>query len=459
MAMRLYTKLVSGVLFPLQERLKGHDTLKIRKLLEQSQWFADDRIRDFQIRDLRAFLCDIGQQVPYYHRLFQDYHFDPSHFTDCTDLAALPFLDKASIREYCDELKSKTAKDLARFSTGGSSGEPLLFYIDNERVSHDVAAKWRATRWWGVDIGDPEIVLWGSPIELGAQDHLRAWRDRILRSTLLSAFDLSKENLQRYIDLIRLKKPRMLFGYPSVIARLAGYASERGIDLDSCGVKVAFVTAEKLYDWQRELIAKTFSCHVANGYGGRDAGFIAHECPQGGMHITAEDIVIEIIDPSGRVLAPGELGEVVVTHLRTRGFPFLRYRTGDMAILGKGGCKCGRGLPLLETIAGRSTDFVITREGKTIHGLALIYVLRELGEIKAFKIIQESLENLRILVVPAQGYHAGIEEKIRKEIIKRLESDVAIEIDTVTEIESEKSGKYRYVVSKVDVARNSEGIK
>ena len=89
------------------------------------------------------------------------------------DLAKLPFLDKATIREHFDALKSDNSGTTQPFTTGGSSGTPLTFLLSNERVSHDVAEKWRATQWWDVDIGDKEIVAWGSPIELGAQDKVR----------------------------------------------------------------------------------------------------------------------------------------------------------------------------------------------------------------------------------------------------------------------------------------------
>ena len=101
------------------------------------------------------------------------------------------------------------------FNTGGSSGEPLIFFIGNERVGHDVAAKWRATRWWDVDIGDTEIVVWGSPIELGTQDRFRAIRDKFMRTELMPAFQMSEPNLDQFVARIRDRRPKMLFGYPS----------------------------------------------------------------------------------------------------------------------------------------------------------------------------------------------------------------------------------------------------
>ena len=191
-------------------------------------------------------------------------------------------------------------------------------------------------------------------------------------------------------------------------------------------------------------------CRVANGYGGRDAGFIAHECPQGGMHLTAEDIVVEIVRPDGAVAPAGEAGEIVVTHLATRDFPFIRYRTGDVGVLGAAKCPCGRGLPLLEEIQGRSTDFVVARDGTLMHGLALIYVLRDLPGIASFKIVQESPELVRVLVVPAQPLAQAVRASIVSGLQARLGSDVVVRVEEVAQIAPERSGKFRYVVSKVD---------
>ena len=100
------------------------------------------------------------------------------------------------------------------------------------------------------------------------------------------------------------------------------------------------------YDHQREKIEQEFACPVVNGYGGRNAGFIADQCPSGNMHIAAEDIIVEIINNQREVLPIGKTGEIVVTHLATRDFPFIRYRTGDIGVLSDRCCSCGRGLPI-----------------------------------------------------------------------------------------------------------------
>jgi phenylacetate-CoA ligase len=445
-----YTRFVAGMIFPLHEWLKKHDTVCVHRALEESQWWPTERLTALQCERLRALLHHAQAHVPYYRELIRRAGLDIDRVQGAIDLQSLPFLTKDVIRGNTDALMSDSAAGLARFNTGGSSGEPLIFFIGRERVSHDVAAKWRATRWWGVDIGDVETVVWGSPIELTGQDRIKQLRDRIMRTELLPAFEMSDARLDEFVHRIRIRRPRMLFGYPSALSKIARHAEIRGVSMNGLGIRVAFVTAERLYDDQRETIERVFGCPVANGYGSRDAGFIAHQCPSGGMHLTAEDVIVEIIDESGRVLSPGEEGEIVVTHLATRDFPFIRYRTGDRAVLDNCQCSCGRGLPMLREIQGRATDFVHALDGTMMHGLALIYTLRDIAGVSAFKIVQESLALTRVLIVPdASCDFDAASSRIERDFKARLGSAVQIDVMKVDHIPSENSGKYRYVVSKI----------
>lgn len=445
----LYTKLVAGLVFPLQEKLKKHTTVAVRKRLEETQWWPQEKLEALQLERLGSLLQRAERQVPYYRDLFACIGFKAAEVTSIADLQRLPFLTKPIIRQHQEALKAESAEGLARFNTGGSSGEPLIFFIGRERVSHDVAAKWRATRWWGVDIGDPEIVVWGSPIELTAQDRVRKLRDQLMRTQLLPAFAMSEAKLDDFVATIRDLRPAMLFGYPSSISLIARHAEKRGQSMNDLGIKVAFVTSERLYDHQRDDISRVFGCPVANGYGGRDAGFIAHQCPRGGMHITAEDIIVEIVDKDGKVLPKGEAGEVVVTHLATGEYPFIRYRTGDVAVLSDKSCPCGRGLPLLEEIQGRTTDFVVAADGTMMHGLAVIYPIRDIPGIASFKVVQETRERVVVQIVPGEGCGNDVESLIATGIKARLGQTVEVQVRRVDDIPREKSGKYRYVQSLV----------
>lgn len=456
--MSLYTAICANILFPLHESLKGHDSVALRKRLEESQWWSTKQLEDYRVRRLQQFLAEIGQRVPYYQRLFQRLAFDPSSIRSTEALRVLPFLTKPDIRGNVDDLKAIGHGPLTRYNTGGSSGEPLVFYMGKGRKSHDVAAKWRATRWWGVDIGDPELVVWGSPIELGAQDRLRRLRDGLMRSHLLPAFEMSPQNLDRFIETIRVSRPAMLFGYPSSLSLIAHHAKQKGVAMDKLGIKVVFVTSEKLYDEQRAVISDVFGCPVANGYGARDAGFIAHECPAGSLHISAEDLIVETVRPDGEPTGEGEVGEIVVTHMATADFPFVRYRTGDMGVLSDEPCACGRGLPVLKEVQGRTTDFVVAHNGTVMHGLALIYTVRDLPGVERFKIEQVSIDLTVVKVVAGREFDLTAEQCIVRDFKKRLGDTVDIRVERVSEIPAEASGKFRYVVSQVKAfGMNKEG--
>lgn len=436
-------------LFHLQERLKHHNSAQLLQQLEQSQWWTPLMIAELQLLRLRALLLHAQEHVPYYRSLMHRIGFNARTVHDLRDLRCLPVLRKQDINTHHAGFRSLRAGALQRLTTGGSSGEALAFYLGHARISHDVAAKWRATRWWDVDIGDREAVVWGSPIELTAQDRWRALRDRLLRTVLLPAFDLSPQRMDAYLATLQRTRPAMLFGYPSALSRIASHARVRGVRLDQTGIKVVFATAERLYEHQRQLMQEVYGCPVANGYGGRDAGFVAHECPSGGMHISAEDIIVEILDTDGRPVRTGERGEIVVTHLASTDFPFIRYGTGDIGALSSEPCPCGRGLPLLKEIEGRSTDFVVAQDGTVMHGLSLIYILREQQGVSAFKIIQESLSQTRVLLVLESQLRSTDCAAIAARFRARLGPDVEVLIEQVTEIAPEQSGKHRYVISKV----------
>jgi phenylacetate-CoA ligase len=241
----------------------------------------------------------------------------------------------------------------------------------------------------------------------------------------------------------------MLFGYPSSLALIARHARQRNVPMNGLGIRVAFVTSEKLYDEQRALISEVFGCPVANGYGARDAGFIAHQCPAGSLHISAEDIIVETISAAGQPTGPGEPGEIVVTHLATGDFPFVRYRTGDIGILSDKTCSCGRGLPILDEVQGRTTDFVVAHDGTVMHGLALIYTLRDLPGVESFRIEQLSLDQTLVKVVAGASFDQHSEARIVSDFKARLGSRVDIRVERVPQIACEASGKFRYVVSHV----------
>ncbi|MFO8155710.1 MAG: AMP-binding protein, partial [Thiohalospira sp.] len=402
-----------------------------------------------QLERLRHLLARVVQRVPYYRDWFRQHALTPDAFAALSDLRRLPVSDKAVMRKQGQRWLAEDADGLVAQRTSGSSGEPLSFWLGKDRVSMDIAAKWRATRWWDVDIGDRELVLWASPVETGAQDRVRKWRDRLMRSRLVPAQDMNPARTDRIIDEIRAFRPRMLFGYPSALARVAWRARERGRALDDLGIRIAFTTSEVLRPEWRRVISEVMGCAVANEYGARDAGFIARECPAGRLHVTAEALIIEVLDEHDQPVPAGETGEIVVTNLMGPEFPFIRYRTGDRGALDPEPCPCGRGLPVLRELQGRANDGLVAQDGAWVHGSRFNYLMRDLPGLKAYKIIQQTRTRVDVLVSIDAPLPAGFAERLGGAFAKWLGEGVELTLQTVDAIPPEANGKYRHVVCRV----------
>ena len=443
--------LVKHVIFPLHEKLIGRKTYQYLDELEKTQWLDPEEVKSIQLNKLKDLLMHSQKNCLFYRKRFADAGFDPFSLKSLDDLGKIPLLSKEEIRQNLQEMVWKDCPGgLHRYNTGGSSGEPLIFYFDRRRQAYDAAARALTHRWWGIDIGDKELYLWGSPLEIKKQDKLKDLRDRLTNQLLLSAFDLSQTMIPNFMEKIQKFKPNCMFGYPSTIALFCQLAFQQGYDLSNVGVEVVFSTAEVLYDHQKEIISKTFgTIPVVDGYGSREGGFISHECPEGLMHVIDQNVIVEYLR-GDKPVGPAEDGEIVVTHLDNWAMPFIRYRTGDVAQFDSQPCKCGRNLSTMKKIQGRTTDFIVSPDGRWQHGLSLIYVIRDIPGVAEFKIIQEAVDHIKVLL---KIHETLFPEKGENQIIegfkKRMGREVNVNIEMVDGIEKDASGKYRYVISKV----------
>jgi phenylacetate-CoA ligase len=254
---------------------------------------------------------------------------------------------------------------------------------------------------------------------------------------------MSEERMAEYGNFIQKYRPVKMYGYASAFYLLAEFLKGKKWQAPS-ELKVIFVTAEPLYDFQRRTIEDVFQCAVAVEYGARDAGLMANECPKGGFHIPAEGMLIEIDSPDDT-----GLGEIVATNLFSNAMPIVRYRTGDMGRMLSEPCPCGRALPRLESIEGRRTDFLMTPSGRVIHALAIIYPLREAPFVKQFQVVQETLDKVVLRVVPEAKLSSVERQELMQNAQGALGAGIQIAIESVDEIPPLASGKYRYVVSNV----------
>ncbi|CAH1193151.1 Adenylyltransferase [Candidatus Nitrotoga sp. BS] len=448
----LYNRLVAHTLFPLHERLMQRPTFGYLKELDKSQWMSRAEVEHLQMHKLKLLLQSAEQHSPWHAENIRSAGLEPQCSTPLTleALRRLPTMTKQDATRNIEQLVWHDIPGGAfKYNTGGSSGQPLIFHYGRLRQASDAAGRIRARRWWGVEVGDREVYLWGAPVELNKTGRIKALRDRLLNQLVLNAFDMSATNMDAYIKAIHEFQPKCIYGYASSLALLAAHAGERGIKLKLSSLKVVCTTGEPLYPHQRKLIEEVFGVPAANEFGSRDIGFTAHETPDGQILLMSESIILEILDEQGNPVAPGESGEAIMTGLCSHAQPFIRYRTGDVVRYANDNCKSGRGLHVIGEVMGRTTDFVVRSDGTIMHALAVIYVLRATEGIDEFKFIQHGIQDVEILLVRNPDWTDQSRDKSVSGIQARLGNDVRIELRFVDSIPPEASGKYRYVVSHV----------
>jgi phenylacetate-CoA ligase len=437
-------RLISRYLFPLHERLKGKPTFRLLAELEATQWLPARRLEEYRLRRLRRFLEFVHEYVPYCRTLLDEHGLRPRDVHSFDDLGRLPFLTRDILQTRFDDLRARaTLPGVHRRSSGGSTGTPVTVLVDMERMGMGEAGRLRAHRWFGVEPGTREIVLWGTPARTSALERIRQFRDRLLNTRVLSAFDMGDEALRRHAATIRSVGPTQMYGYASAFHLVASYFQRERLDPPR-GLKAVFTTAEPLFDFQRKTIEAALGCPVGVEYGCRDGGLVALECPSGGLHILAESMHVEILDPD----AEGR-GEIVLTNLDSRAFPIIRYRTGDIGALDPTPCPCGRSLPKLRGVEGRRTDFLVTPSGRVLHALSAIYILRDSPVVREFRVVQDAPDHLLVEVVPSGSFGEPEQAALRAQFVPAFGPQLRVSFTACKEIARTAAGKFRYVESRI----------
>jgi phenylacetate-CoA ligase len=202
---------------------------------------------------------------------------------------------------------------------------------------------------------------------------------------------------------------------------------------------------------ERRIIEQAFGCKVTDLYGCEEVGLIASECERHeGMHLDAENVFVEIVDHEGKDAAPGTDGAIIVTSLIGKAMPIIRYRMGDMASLATRTCACGRTLPLLNNVSGRVADFLVRKDGSIVAGVSLVErTLTKFPGIAQMQLIQENLDELLVNIVKDGEYGAETEAGLIEELKRSVGEHNSIRIEFVPRIPQERSGKYRFAISKV----------
>lgn len=450
------TPWLSRTIYRIQEAALRRSTFAYWNELERSQHFNREDIEAIQVRKLNALLAAAVEHSPWHSERIRQAGLVKAvqaGAVTLADLVRLPTMTKLDARDNLEQLVWRNAPGgVFKYNTGGSSGEPLIFYYGRARQASDAAGRMRARHWWGVAPGEREAYLWGAPVELDKTDRIKALRDRLVNQLVLNAFAMSPARMDDYLDALQAWQPRCLYGYASSVALLAAHAEAHKRQPRLPQLRVVCTTGEPLYPHQRELIGRVFGAPAADEFGSRDIGFTAHEAPSGQMLLMSESHIVEVLDEAGRPVAPGESGEGVITGLTSEAQPFIRYRTGDVLRLSAEPAADGRGLHVITEIKGRQTDFVVAADGRVMHALAVIYVLRAVPGVAQFKCIQHAVDRMEVQIVPDARWSEAAQNAVVSGLRARLGATLQVNVRLLDEIAPEASGKHRYVVSRVPLA-------
>lgn len=389
------------------------------------------------------------ESCPYYREAWDAAGLNPWQLESLEDFSRWPVIDRDVIRTNRQQMRSrKPGLKLISKATGGSSGVPLQFDLDHASNDRKMAAWHRGYGWAGAGLGTRQFYLWGAAV--GNPSRWKRWKDALYhalyRRRVVSSFDMSDQRVEWYLAELNRHRPDAIVAYTSPLYYFARALDERG--LVPYSPKTIVVGAEKLHGFQRELIERVFRAPVFETYGSREFMLIGSECPEHrGLHLTMENLLVEILDDDGRPTPDGEEGNVVVTDLTNFGMPFIRYANGDRAVAGFGQCPCGRGLPLLRKVVGRRLDMLTTPDGRTIPGEFFPHLIKEFGAIRRFQVVQESPDRIVVKLVVRGELGDGSRALLEREIRGVVGQAVDLRLEEVGDIALTAAGKLRVVVN------------
>jgi phenylacetate-CoA ligase len=410
--------------------------------MEASQWLDTEAIRAAQWRKLGALVRHAHAHVPFYRERFERAGLRPELIRDWPDLERLPILTKEDLRTHRDRLMARDRRyATTAYYSSGSTGPSAVVLVDRHAAAYRHAAVFRTYRWMGSNIGAGVLQFWGTQLDplRRAKERLR---DLVMHRATVSTHRLDDAHFRRaYRTLTRLK-PSILYGFASALHEFARFLQSSGLPLDRAGVKGVLATGEPLLPHQRACLEQVFSCRAFVQYGAEEFGPIAYECPEGSLHVVAENVHVEQEPGSER----DGRGGLLITSLNNHVMPLIRYRLGDVGILSADTCVCGRGLPILKEISGRSVDFIRTPDGKLLHGINFDYLPKHfLEEIRQFQIVQTTADTLQVNVVRDAGFRDDTLARFERQMRGIVGGELKIGFELWSEIPRSRSGKAQFV--------------
>ncbi|MCG3203041.1 MAG: hypothetical protein NFCOHLIN_02958 [Gammaproteobacteria bacterium] len=433
-------------------RRYGRGYSAIEREVFRRETLSVDQIRTLQNKRLKAIVARAATKVPYYRDLFRRLGLDPREIMSVEDLKVLPLLTRAEVQERLAEFVSDDYEQLTTtlWRTSGTTGTGLVFPMTLRAEREQWALWWRYRARFGIDRSTWYAHFYGRSVVPLDQTTPPFWRVNYPgKQILFSGYHMSDRVLGHYVRELNRRRPPWIQGYPSLLSVLAGYMLNAGESLSYRPIAVT-TGSETLLPYQRAMIEKAFGAACHEHYGTTEAVANMSECRYGKLHVDEDFGYVEFVK-NGEGNA-----ELVATGFANEAFVLLRYRLGDNVDITHAHeqCACGNPGRMVKGIDGRIEDYVVTPDGRKIGRLD--HILKDMVNVRECQIVQEDVNRVVFRVVRGKKFTEADHDKLVLEARKRLGSTIRIDVAYVPNLERSKTGKVRFVVSRVSTERRDE---
>ena len=416
-----------------------------------NQHLSNSDLEELQFRKFKSIFEYAYNYVPYYKKKFNEAGISPSDIKSRIDIEKVPILTRKEIVDNFDDFFSIKCKrnELKISTTGGSTGTPLKVGF-TKKIIREIP-KWRMLNWWGLQPNTNMATFYRGLVKSLIHRivvNLIYYPQRIIQ---FDATNIKEENIIDFIKSFNKIKPDLIHGYVGALDVVADYILEHNIKLKH-SPKVIWATAAPITKIQEEKISKAFNSPICDQYGCSELYFIAAECPKKeGLHIFADDVLVEILRDDNSIASIGETGKVTVTNLNEYNFPLIRYQNGDESKLLEHKCSCGMNLPLMGKVKGRISEKIKMPNGTILTGEYLTCLFDDYtDEVKQFQVIQrkDSSIDVNIMFHTTCNNKDFVINKTIEELISRVGYRNLIRVQEVDHIENTK-GKLRFIISEL----------
>jgi len=411
--------------------------------------FDHQQFASYQTTALRRLLIHAFESVPYYHKLFKTLGFNKTTLQqfELADLIKIPLLEKNTLRQIgtTDLIATKREPGGQFFGSSGSTGTPIQVLFSSpmhQRWSAGFEARIR--HWAGLTRYDPRGMIGGRRVVPEGIDDRPFYRYNFAeKQTYFSAYHISASNVPDYLEGMKKHKVSYMNGYAMSNYFLARFIEESSLEAPQ--LKAVLPSSEKLTPEMRATFQRVYGCKTFDAWSGVEACGLVSECAHGRLHASPDMAILEFLDPvTGNPAKPGELAEVVCTGLLNFDQPLIRYRIGDLMRYSGEPCPCGRQMPVIQEIVGRTEDTVIGRDGREMVRFHGIFI--GIPSIIEGQIIQEDLTHFEVKIVAAKPLTAAEKQLVHSRMKSQL-GEIQLDILEVAQIHRGPNGKFKAVVS------------